>query len=111
MSFTTRTITHTFLEASGAAASGSVELTLSKRITQNGKSIVPSVIVATLNSSGELSQALTSNEDAETVPKDSRWRVDFRLTGDTQESYFIKVPTGPGTTDLGTLLPQGPKGE
>jgi hypothetical protein len=110
MAFTKRLLTHVFLEPSGAAASGSITCTLEKRMTQNGKTLVPGTLTATLNSSGELSQELTSNEDTETVPKDARWRLDLRITGQAEETFYIKVPTGPGTTDLGTLLPQEPKG-
>jgi hypothetical protein len=110
MALTKRTITHVFSEASGAAASGAVEFTLTGRLTQNGKTVVPSSVTSALNAAGELSQELTSNVDAETVPQDTRYRVDFRMVGEAPESFYIVVPTGPGTTDLGSLLPKQPQG-
>lgn len=109
MAFSTRQITHNFENSDGTAASGTITFTLTKRITNGTTTMVPSVISATL-AAGALSQALTSNLDVATIPQDSQWRVDFRLAGDQQETFFITVPTGPGSTDLGTLLPQQPIG-
>lgn len=110
MSFSKATITHTFENADGTAASGVIEFTLTKRMSQPGTTIVPASISASLNSSGQLSQALTANNDTGTIPDDARWRVDFRILGAEQESYFITVPTGGGTVDLYTLLPQNANG-
>lgn len=106
MSFTTATITHKFTNADGSAGSGAVTFTLNKRITQPGQTIIPGEITATLNASGDLSQSLTSNVDATTVPQDSQWLVTFRLVGDSVDGpYSITVPSGGGTIDLATLLP------
>jgi hypothetical protein len=44
--------------------------------------------------------------DAGTTPGDSQYRVDFRITGASPETFWIVVPAGPGTTDLGSLLPK-----
>lgn len=112
MSFTQRTITHTFEAADGSGASGTITFALTKRMTNGTTTLVPSELTATLNN-GALSQALTSNQDAGTIPSDAEWRVDFRITTNgapLTETFYITVPTGPGTTDLGTLLPQMPDG-
>ena len=112
MAFTTRTITHTFEAADGSGASGTITFALTKRMTNGTTTIVPSEITATLTN-GALSQALTSNQDSGTVPQDSQWRVDFRISTNgapLTETYYITVPPGPGSTDLGSLLPQQPIG-
>ena len=93
-------------EASGAAASGSIEFTLSKRITSGAESIVPSAVSGALSATGELSVELPSTVDTGTTPGDSQYRVDFRITGASPETFWIVVPVGPGTTDLGSLLPK-----
>jgi hypothetical protein len=112
VSFSEALIVHKFRNADGTPASGAVQFTLEKRITQaaTGETIVPSAITSNLNDSGELSQKLLSTEDAGTIPTDSRWRVDLRLLGDQEDTWFIKVPTGGGTINLATLLPTQPKG-
>lgn len=112
MAFTTRTITHQFNAADGSGASGTITFALTKRMSQVGTTIVPSEITATLTN-GALSQALTSNLDTGTVPQDAMWRVDFRISTNgapLTETFWITVPTGPGTTDLMSLLPQQPIG-
>lgn len=112
MAFSQRTITHNFEAADGSGASGTLTFALTKRMSNGSTTIVPSEITATLTN-GALSQALTSNVDVGTVPQDSQWRVDFRITtsgAPLTETFWITVPTGPGSTDLGTLLPQQPIG-
>jgi hypothetical protein len=106
VAFTKRKITHVITEPSGAAASGSVEFTLSHRVTNGAETIVPGSVSGALNASGELSVELPSNVDTGTTPGDSQYRVDFRITGAAPETFWIVVPTGPGTTDLGSLLPK-----
>jgi hypothetical protein len=104
------TITHLFNNADRTPGSGQVEFSLTKRVTNGSISLVPSTITASLNASGELSQKLTANNDAGTVPGDSQWRVDFRILGASAETFYIVVPTGGGTVDLGSLLPKQPQG-
>jgi hypothetical protein len=82
-----------------------VEFTLTEHITNGATSIVPNNVFATLNSSGQITQPLTANNDAGTVPVDSQWRVDIRIQGITPVTYYIVIPTGGGSYDLGTLLP------
>lgn len=111
MSFTEATITHTFRNADGTPASGAITFTLTERMTNDGVTIVPAEITAALNAEGKLSQKLTANNDPGTIPQDALWRVDWRIQGPPMpESYFITVPSGGGTVDLGTLLPQQPHG-
>lgn len=110
MAFTTATVTHTFQNADNTPASGAIEFTLTKRITNGSTTLIPSSITASLSSTGVLSQALTSNADTGTLPTDSQWRVDFRVLGAEQETFYITVPAGGGTIDLGTLLSQQPLG-
>lgn len=105
MSFSSAVITHSFLNADGTPASGSVTFSLSKAMTNGSTTIVPATITANLSSGGVLSQALTSNADALTQPTDASWRVDIRILGAEIATYFISIPSGGGTIDLGTLLP------
>ena len=107
MAFSQATITHTFTNPDGTPASGAVVFTLTKRMTNGTTSIVPGVTVsAALNSSGALSQLVYANNDAGTIPTDAQWRVDIRVNNVEDGGYFITVPTGGGTVDLGSLLPQ-----
>jgi hypothetical protein len=104
--FTQSTITHKWLNADLTAASGTVQFTLTKRMTNTGVSIAPSSsVIATLDGTGSISQSVTANTDAATVPADAQWRVDVRVAGAEEEPYTITVPPGPGTVDLGTLMP------
>jgi hypothetical protein len=105
VSFSTSEITHTFVNADGTPASGSVTFTLAKPMTNGTTTIVPASITANLNGSGALSQELTSNADTGTIPTDSQWRVDLRILGAEEVTFFIVVPTGGHATDLGSLLP------
>ncbi len=105
MAFSQCTVTHTFENADGTAASGSIEFTLTNIMTNGATTLVPASITANLNGSGQLSQALTSNADTGTIPTTTQWRVDLRILGAQQQTYFITVPTGGGTADLFTLMP------
>jgi len=67
---------------------------------------VPGPVSAALSGTGELSVELPSNVDTGTAPGDSQYRVDFRITGASPETFWITVPVGPGATDLGSLLPK-----
>jgi len=103
--FSAATITHTFENADGTPASGSVTFTLTGRMTNGTTTMVPASVTANLNASGQMSQVLTSNVDPGTTPQDTQWRVDLRIQGAKEESFFIVVPSGGGSVDLGSLLP------
>lgn len=104
---TTRTITHSFLNADGTTASGRVTFNLSSRITNGTTTVVPVEVAAQLDASGAISVALVANDDAGTAPAGSTWRCTLRILGiSEEESYAITVPSaGSGAIDLGTLLP------
>ena len=105
MAFTSASVSHTFTNADGTACSGNVEATLTELITNGSTSVAPNNIVATLTSAGVWNQTLVSNLDTATVPQDSQWRIDIRIQGVTPVTYYIVVPSGGGTYDLGALLP------
>jgi hypothetical protein len=93
MGFTAPVITHTWENADGTPASGSVTCSLTARMTNGTTSIVPAEITANLNSSGVLSQSLTSNCDAATTPPNAaQWKLDFRIQGAQLETFYIVVP-------------------
>jgi hypothetical protein len=75
-------------------------------MTNGGTSIVPMEVTANLDSTGHLSQALTSNLDPGTTPQNTTWNMTMRILGSQQEELSFQIPVGPGTVDLGTLLPQ-----
>jgi len=110
MAFTQATITHTFLNADGTPASGEITFTLTKRMTNGTQTIIPSTVTAAVSATGTLSQLLWSTQDPGTWPQDAEYRVDFRLLGAEQEQFYVGVPSGGGTVDLGSLLPQEPQG-
>ncbi len=112
--FSTTTLTHTFYNADGTLASGVITFTLDDTMTNGASSIMPTRVEATLVS-GVLSQVLTSNVDTNTKPPppwNTRWRVDFHITGASQRTEWIVVPAAPGGTQtlgLFELLPQYPQ--
>ena len=110
MAFGACVVTHTFTNADMSPASGNIEFSLTQRITNGTQTLVPGLITANLGSSGQLSQSLTPNNDSATIPQTSQWRVDFRVLGASEETFFITVPTNTPTIDLGSLLPQNPLG-
>lgn len=105
MGFTMRTVTHTFTNADGTPASGSVTFSLTKRMTNGSTTYVPATITANPDSGGNISVSLIANNDSGTFPADSQWMVTFRILGSDLEEFPITVPSGSGTIDLGTLLP------
>lgn len=110
MAFTLVTVTHTFTTASGSPASGTVEFSLSKRMTNSGVSIMPGApVTATLDENGALSQQLAANTDTDTNPMDAQWRVDIRIGPEDDGPYWIVVPSTSSTVDLGALLPTHPQ--
>lgn len=74
-------------------------------MSQPGETILPEPVTAIFNSSGEMSVELPSNKDSETTPGDTQYRLDLRIAGQDPQTFWITVPTGPGTTDLYSLLP------
>lgn len=104
MSFSTTTLTHTFTGADGTPATGNVTFTLVKAMSNGTQTVLPTAVTSTLVD-GAISQSLMANNDTGTDPPDAQWRVDMRLNDLDPLVYFITVPTGGGTVDLGSLLP------
>lgn len=108
MSFSSRTIVHKFQNIDGTPGSGIVEFTLLKQMTNDGVTMVPGSLSASIASDGTLSQAIIPNDDPDTFPKDAEYRIDIRLQGQgaSLESFVAAIPSGSGSLDLGSLLPQ-----
>jgi hypothetical protein len=105
VAFTQRTVTHVFLNGDLTPASGKVVFVLDKLISNDGTSIIPIEIDSALDGTGHLSQSLTCNTDADTLPSDSQWRVDVTLAGSlSTQSYYIVLPPGIGSIDLFSLI-------
>jgi|ERR1035437_6201183 hypothetical protein len=113
--FSTTTVTHTFTVGSVAGAvpaSGVVTFTLDDQMTNGVITMEPTRFEATLNGMGVMSAELVSNVDTNTMPPppwNTRWRVDFHITGSTQRTYWIVVPAGGHTVDLFDLMAQYPQ--
>lgn len=106
MSFTSRTIVHTFSQADGTTASGEVSFNLPLPMTNDGTTIIPSKVAASLNGSGAISVLLAANDDPDTLPTGVQWQVTLRIAGADPLEYSITVPSaGSGNVDLGSLLP------
>jgi hypothetical protein len=108
LAFTSVEISHQFSNADGTAASGTVEFTLSGRMTNGTQSIMKTAAVTVaLDGTGSFTKALPANDDAGTVPVGVQWLVALRVAGADEETYEVTVPSAaPGhTVDLGSLLP------
>lgn len=114
-SFSVTTVTHTFLQANGQVSSGVVTFTLDDQMTNGITSVMPTRFEASLDDTGSISQELYSNVDTNTLPPppwNTRWRVDFHITGASQRTFWIVVPAAPGgtqTLDLFDLMPPYPQ--
>lgn len=106
MGFSASTLTHTYLNADSSPGSGEVVFTLLQPMSNGGVTIVPTHVTSTLSQAGVLSQTLTSNIDAGTIPADTLWRVDEKIQGAPGRTFEIQVPSGGLTNvDLGSLMP------
>lgn len=103
MAFTQCTLSHEFTNPDGTPASGTIELTLSKRMTNGTSTIVPGSVTTTLNGSGQVSVSIASNSDDGTVPTDAQWRCDLRIAGAEPVTYWLTVPAE-ASADLMALL-------
>ena len=113
--FSTATLTHNFTIGSAAgaiAAAGAVTFTLDDQMTNGTHTLMPTRFEVTLDGSGNLTVDLVSNVDTNTFPPapwNTRWRVDFHITGASQRTYWIVVPAGSPTMDLFDLIPAYPQ--
>jgi hypothetical protein len=107
MAFTKVTVTHTFQNGDGTAASGNLTFVLTGRMTNSGTTIIPTPVQATLDGTGSFSVSLAANDDAGTTPG-IEWQVTTRILGGPEETYTITVPGADApTVDLGQLIPSG----
>jgi hypothetical protein len=97
MAFTIATVTASYVAATGGAAQGEVQFTLTKGTT----------VTATLDDDGDLSQQLVSTQDPATTSPSQipLWRVDERVTGSSVSSFYIPVPSGGVSVSLESLSP------
>lgn len=110
MSFTVRTITHTYLNADSTPASGKVTFDLSGTMSNGGTTIVPSEVVASLDVTGAISVSLAANDDTATLPTGVQWLATVRILGSTPVETAITVPSaGSGPVDLVSLYPTTPQ--
>lgn len=109
MAFTVVTVTATFQNEDGTAASGTVQFQLTEAISNSATTVYPVPIVATLNSSGSISVPLTANDDTGTTPEGSQYVVIERVTSASNREYMVSVPSGLGSTvTLQSLMPGQP---
>lgn len=110
MAFTTITVTATYLESDGETpASGTVTFLATgvMRDTSTNVSIAPTEITATLDADGEISVALTANNDTYTVPTGVTYEVTERIDGTAENKYFVSIgkDSPGGTVDIADLVP------
>ena len=127
----TRTITGTYVNASGAAAQGRVTFTPTSRVVdENDSIIIEDTITATLDSSGSFSVDLPTTDNPLLSPENWAYEVRVRLYGVQPRKFYILLPYGDGSdvdiinsvsatasdvadsTEQSTLLrgPVGPRG-
>lgn len=105
--FTQSLITHQYVNADGTPSSGEIVFTLQEAMTNGSVTISnASRVTGQLDSTGFLSQVLTSTDDPSTAaPGQPLWRVDERVAGASVRTYDIRVPSGGASADLSTLMP------
>ena len=103
------TVTGTFLTPAGAAATGTVTFTpsVSTLIDSAGHAILASPVTATLNGSGQISQALACTDNGTLTGAPFTYSVTVALGGLPGSAYPGKsLPHTLGASvDLSTLLP------
>jgi hypothetical protein len=106
MTFSTATLTHSFVNADGSPASGLVEFTLQQTMTNGSVTMAASThVTAALDASGNMSQTLTSTQDPGTFSQGlAVWRADERVAGAPVRSSSFAVPSGGVSVDYGTLI-------
>ena len=108
MAFSEQTVFHRYLEADNLTpCAGTVEFTLSVEMTNGGVTLMAGTgVTAQLDASGNVSQSLVSTQDPTTQTQGTPvWRCDERIVGSPVNPWFFVLPPGPGTVDLGTLMP------
>lgn len=103
-------VTHTYLNLDGTAASGKVSFQLSGAMRNSGTTFANSLpMICNLNSGGSLIAVLPANNDPGTIPDGVTYTVTEEIasmgSASVGETFAILVPTGGGTIDLASLLP------
>jgi hypothetical protein len=110
MAATEVTVTGTFRNEDGTAASGTLQFQLSSAIANSDVVVSPVPVTVTLNALGSFSLPLAANDDAATTPAGTSYTVLERITSSSNREYSIVVPSAApgGTVDLSTLMPGSP---
>lgn len=107
MSFTTVTVTGTFLEDDNVTpARGVVHFRLSTTLTDSSTNATraPAWIKAPLDANGRISVDLVATNDPSTTPTGATYFVDERVSSG-RRTYQIEVPYDSATVDLADLTP------
>lgn len=109
MSFSYSTVEHTFLNADGTPASGTLEFTLEQTLTNGNVTMCAGThVTAQLDASGNLSQSLVSTQDPDTYSQGlAQWRSDERINGAPIRTTYLQVPSGGMSVDYGALIQTG----
>jgi len=107
MAATVITVTATYLNPDGSAASGKVTLALSEPIANANVIYHVQPQIATLNGDGTISQPLVANDDTATTPTGSFYTVTEDIEDAPQREYVVVIPhaASDATVDLSTLMP------
>lgn len=108
MGFTTVTVTGKYEDATGASAAGSLIFTLTQGMANDGTTVAPSPIVATLDGTGSFSVDLLANDDTDTVPQGVRYGVTERITNAQPRDYYVTVSNTDSPIDISALVPDRP---
>lgn len=102
MTFTPVTLTERYELADGVPAAGTVRLTPTAPMDNDG-TVVAASVSRTLDAEGDLTIEVKANTDPDTSPQHVWYRVDERISG-VREAYYVQVPHDQGSTiDLSSL--------
>lgn len=112
MSFTTVTVSGTYLRGPGQPASGTVSFQLSYPISDGVTDIGNgSPVIATLDQTGSFSVQLFANDDTTTTPTGTSWHVTEQISGPkvVSRGYNVQLSKSDTTVNLATLAPVIPQ--
>ena len=112
MAFTVVTLTASYINGDGTAASGTVQLQLTQPMENSDVIDMNTPIAVILDSTGSLSVPLRANDDVGTLPTGTQYLVIERVTATSNREYLITIPRNAvnATVDLSTLMPTAPPG-
>jgi hypothetical protein len=95
----TRTVTGTYLTATGQAAKGRVIFTPSTRVVDEDDAVViEDPITASLDASGSFQVELPATDNKLLSPQEWVYSVNVRLYGVKPQKFYAKLPYGDGTS-------------